>query len=121
MTKTENITEAVRRGIVLLNEKNPGWLDDIDIKDLDLASSCYCVLGQLYNGFIRGAYTLFNGEGNFVEYGRYGFEYNSNYDYLNNQKAELDEWGDSAWDWGYPELEAVWKRELLALKASSAQ
>ena len=41
------ITERVERGAALLDEKQPGWLDIIDLDLLDISSRCGCVIGQL--------------------------------------------------------------------------
>lgn len=40
-------SKAVERGMVLLDEKAPGWEHHIDLEMLDLDNSCRCVLGQL--------------------------------------------------------------------------
>lgn len=39
--------ELVARGAELLDEKLPGWADQIDVDHLYMASGCRCVLGQL--------------------------------------------------------------------------
>ena len=41
------VTERVKRGAALLDEKDPGWWGAIDLGKLDLRSKCDCVLGQL--------------------------------------------------------------------------
>jgi hypothetical protein len=41
------IAERVARGAALLDEREPGWWQRIDLSKLDLASTCRCVLGQL--------------------------------------------------------------------------
>ena len=40
--------KTVDRGAAFLDEKLPGWEDQIDLEQLDLSSRCNCVLGQLY-------------------------------------------------------------------------
>lgn len=46
---------SVERGAALLDEKLPGWENDIDLEKLDLAHDCKCVLGQLNGGdYYRG-------------------------------------------------------------------
>ena len=42
-----DIAERVERGAALLDEKQPGWLDIIDLDLLDISSRCGCVIGQL--------------------------------------------------------------------------
>jgi hypothetical protein len=41
------IAERVARGAALLDEREPGWWERIDLGRLDLSSPCRCVLGQL--------------------------------------------------------------------------
>jgi hypothetical protein len=43
------IAERVARGAALLDEREPGWWQRIDLSKLDLASTCRCVLGQLFS------------------------------------------------------------------------
>lgn len=40
--------ERAERGAALLDEQRPGWEHRIDLAELDLASLCQCVLGQLF-------------------------------------------------------------------------
>ncbi len=37
----------VERGAVLLDDKVPGWADEVDLNVLELANACKCILGQL--------------------------------------------------------------------------
>ncbi len=67
------ITERVRRGAALLDEKRPGWWRDIDLGRLDIDSCSTCILGQIGGGKY-GAYTsamseLGLGDYEDVEYG----------------------------------------------------
>jgi hypothetical protein len=41
------IAERVARGAALLDEREPGWWQRIDLETLDLGAPCHCVLGQL--------------------------------------------------------------------------
>lgn len=41
------ITERIEKGAALLDEKRPGWWQEIDLLTLDIASRCGCVVGQL--------------------------------------------------------------------------
>ena len=43
----DSITERVERGAALLDEKRPGWVDVIDLDDLNLGDGCTCIGGQL--------------------------------------------------------------------------
>lgn len=40
--------ERVKRGAALLDEKRPGWADEIDLDLLNLRSCTTCVLGQVF-------------------------------------------------------------------------
>lgn len=42
------ISENVKRGIALLDEKHPGWEREINIENLNLSSYEDCMLGQLF-------------------------------------------------------------------------
>jgi hypothetical protein len=43
------IAERVARGAALLDEREPGWWQRIDLGRLDIGSTCRCVLGQLWD------------------------------------------------------------------------
>ena len=51
-------TDAVKRGVTLLDEHTPGWDAKINLGTLDV--SCYhgCVLGQLFGTYTGGQCTL---------------------------------------------------------------
>lgn len=49
---------AVKRGIKLLDKAQPDWAQKIDLKDLDLGSVSYCMLGQLYEDYSDGKEAL---------------------------------------------------------------
>lgn len=46
-----HIREAVALGAKRLDEIRPGWRNEIDTEELELASCSRCVLGQLFGGF----------------------------------------------------------------------
>lgn len=51
----------VARGAALLDEKRPGWAQQINTRELDMASGCFCILGQLeesYTAAIRRLWPL---------------------------------------------------------------
>lgn len=64
MSDTKTMAERVAAGIKLLDEKVPGWRDKVIISELNMSSSVYCILGQVFrrgdddntweNGFGRG-------------------------------------------------------------------
>jgi hypothetical protein len=62
--------ERVQRGIELLNAKVPGWVERINIDELNMAICARCVLGQLFEHFDRGR----------KELGIKGFEYTHGFD-----------------------------------------
>ena len=45
------VNERVERGAALLDEKRPGWWQDIDLGRLDISSSCDCIAGQQPGGY----------------------------------------------------------------------
>lgn len=47
---SDTIETRVARGVALLDEKLPGWVDRIDLEKLDLSSACDCILGQEFDG-----------------------------------------------------------------------
>lgn len=47
---TATIPERVARGVALLDEREPGWADRIDLERLDVEDPCGCVLGQTWDG-----------------------------------------------------------------------
>lgn len=52
--QTLTIAERVQAGAALLDEKRPGWDQEIDLDTLALESECLCVLGQLFGKFAYG-------------------------------------------------------------------
>lgn len=51
-------TEEAARGAALLDEKNPGWADRIDLSALSMGNPDRCILGQLYGGFLTALVAL---------------------------------------------------------------
>jgi hypothetical protein len=58
---SEELAERVERGAALLDERRPGWWDEVDVEALDLDLCSRCPLGQLWGDFESGAYRLFRG------------------------------------------------------------
>jgi hypothetical protein len=53
------IAERVARGAALLDEREPGWWQRIDLDRLYIGSTCDCVLGQLHGGsYVDGVQDL---------------------------------------------------------------
>ncbi len=67
------MTEAVQRGVQLLDQKRAGWEFEIDIERLDLDSSSVCILGQLYGSYNAGAVALLSVLGGCCPYGFCGY------------------------------------------------
>lgn len=44
------ISARVQAGAAWLDQHVPGWVADIDLNRLDLASPCRCILGQIHGG-----------------------------------------------------------------------
>jgi len=56
--KNSNLSGTVARGAQFLDEAYFGWVDHINIDELNLRSCCKCILGQLFNGYFNGLTTL---------------------------------------------------------------
>jgi hypothetical protein len=50
--------KTVENGAALLDERLPGWANEIDAEELDLERSCNCVLGQLFGSYDKGRRVL---------------------------------------------------------------
>lgn len=46
--------KAARRGAAMLDRQDPGWWKRVKVTQLDLASGCDCVLGQVYGDVVKG-------------------------------------------------------------------
>jgi hypothetical protein len=49
-----DLSAKVKRMTAILDEKRPGWRDEIDVEKLDFNSIRNCVLGQLYGSYTQG-------------------------------------------------------------------
>lgn len=50
--------DRVRSGVVLLDEKDPGWWRLVDVACLDMNNCRQCVLGQVFGSYLGGAERL---------------------------------------------------------------
>lgn len=50
--------EAIERGAALLDERKPGWMDEIEFSLFATHHACNCVLGLNYGGFAAGLIAL---------------------------------------------------------------
>lgn len=48
----------VRAGVMLLDQRKPGWPQQVNAETLNLASAMECVLGQLYGSYADGLSAL---------------------------------------------------------------
>ncbi len=48
----------VARGVELLDQRDPVWMDKIDLSKLAMHSSRSCILGQLFGGYYKGRRAL---------------------------------------------------------------
>lgn len=79
-----SIEQRVANGVEWLDVNRAGWIGDIDLAALNLASPCRCVLGQLYGNFFE-APVMPNSAA------LYGFDA-SIYDEIEAYKDLHDEW-----------------------------
>lgn len=53
--KNQNIfTSDIEAGVQLLNNKKPGWYNEIDIDNLKMSNCSRCILGQLFENYFKG-------------------------------------------------------------------
>jgi hypothetical protein len=107
---TATIPERIARGAALLDEKLPGWVDQIDLDRLDLGSPCRCILGQTWDGGTIPGYSRFETHANALGLGddeeiEHGFNASGG-DYFEDAPE-------------YRALTAEWKRVILARLAGA--
>jgi hypothetical protein len=109
---SEILKQRVASGITWLDENRPGWLDRIDLDRLDLSSPCRCILGQEWLDESPEADPNFAFEEAFEAWNSW-----------NDDPAWDVELGFELYrpsDEDYVELTAVWKSEILRLRAERA-
>lgn len=52
------IEESVALGAALLDERLPGWSEQVEIEELNMVSGAYCVLGQVFGDYLDGVADL---------------------------------------------------------------
>lgn len=82
-------TEQIERGVEWLNENYPGWVNKIDLKQLEMVNCFSCVLGQLYRDFFD-APTEVSG---FNIDAKYGFNISTE-EHWDNYDILTQEWKD---------------------------
>lgn len=58
MRYSKQLLEFIDNSIALLQQNDNAWLDKIDQNTLDMGSSEYCILGQLYGSYYIGKWKL---------------------------------------------------------------
>jgi hypothetical protein len=59
MTRMGRFLPQVQMGAHKLDQENPGWRKQINLKKLNIKDFCDCILGQLYGSFDQGYSVLF--------------------------------------------------------------
>lgn len=106
------LKHQVASGITWLDENRPGWLDRIDLNILDLGSPCRCILGQEWLDESPGTDPDFA----FEEAAGTWNSWSADPHWVFDLGFEL--YRPSNED--YAELTAVWKSEILRLRAERA-
>ncbi len=105
-----NVQERVARGVALLDEKMPGWVDRIDVDTLEISSIRHCVVGQLNQGeFARGIRLL--GLGAYANGAEYGFAWSGFYGLSSGEEYLALSSGEE-----YLALTTEWKRVIGILR-----
>jgi hypothetical protein len=71
------LAERVERGAALLDERRPGWWDEVDVGRLSIRDCDLCVLAQLWGWYLDGRDELFGGvdqEDDYYNARRHGFD-----------------------------------------------
>lgn len=62
LTVPASLAARVRAGVAFLDGQTPGWPDRIVVQALNMASTCNCVLGQVYGNFDRADARFFGAD-----------------------------------------------------------
>lgn len=102
--------ERVALGAALLDAKDPDWLYEVDLEDLTMSSSRWCVAGQMPGGFYAAMERLGLHNGDILDYDRgaaHGFLADPNQG-ADGIRAE------------YAGLEVEWRRVITERRAADA-
>lgn len=47
----EKVRNKVRKGADVLDDINPGWFNEVNVKELEMASCERCILGQIFESY----------------------------------------------------------------------
>lgn len=109
-----DVTGRVARGVALLDEKVPGWVDRVDVEQLDVSNGLTCVLGQLFLTYSSGRAKLDLDE---VQAAEHGFQLRFP---KGSTLADLVTVLAAAFGDEYPALTREWQRVIGVLKQNTA-
>ncbi len=95
--------ELVAKGAALLDEKLPGWADQIDLDSLEMSDTCLCVLGQIGKDRVNLDKLSWDGPGTTDYYG-----------VRNLLKVRASDFGFDAEPASFVELQDAWKGAIVA-------
>ena len=95
--KPAKVSRDVERGVALLDEKRPGWENEIDLTNLRMASFQSCILGQLYKSHIFPYTGYFEGCNDLGISGADGSEYG--FDLPEKFKGKETSWEQLDQEW----------------------
>lgn len=101
------IPDRVAAGAEHLDREAPGWWQDIDLEDLDLASDCRCILGQVIGEYTAALDELKVCDGEGLGFDAVMGDYDDPIAEVRRRDAE------------YAALTAEWKRVIEARRAQA--
>jgi hypothetical protein len=98
----ETAAVYAKAGATLLDEHRPDWWRGVDLDALDIKDTQFCMLGQVYGDFARGAKALFG-------------------DWTQNGVSPVMTHGFDACSYtGARNLEGAWRDEVMSRAAAAA-
>lgn len=110
-----DVAERVTRGVALLDEKVPGWVDKVNVERLDVSNGVTCVLGQLYGAYNSGRAKLDLDEAQAAELG-----FQVRFPKGGTSLGDLVVLLVAAFGDEYPALTKEWQRVIGVLKQNTA-
>lgn len=98
-----DVAGRVARGVALLDERLPGWVDRVNTIKLDIQNCERCVLGQVFGDYFAGSREL----GIWENEEEYGFDRIQDLDYIEYMLQD------------YLDLREEWQRVITVLQAKS--
>lgn len=84
--------KRVAAGAALLDERWPGWWNEIDTRKLAIHDGRFCVVGQLYGGYTRGIISLLGLTSSFGAPSEMGFNMTLHAEQMKEAAALHREW-----------------------------